>query len=81
MFEPRRATTTINESLPRAATPVNGDGGYIVSGMASRPVAGTARVLAHSRNAAISSARVVESGTVCRNASISNAVLNGFFPE
>ena len=43
--------------------------------------AGTARVRAHSRSEAISSARVVESGTVCASASTSDCVVSGFFSE
>ena len=47
----------------------------------SRAEAGTARFWAHSRKAAISSARVVESGTVCANAAISNSVVRAFFSD
>jgi hypothetical protein len=36
-----------------------------VAGLASRADAGTARVFAQSRRVAISSTRVIESGTVC----------------
>lgn len=43
-----------------------------VPGMVWRAVAGTALVLAHWRNSEISSARVVESGTVCLKASANN---------
>src|SRR5579859_157649 len=48
---------------------------------ASATDAGTARVLAHSRKAAISSARVVERGTVWVKASTSNCVFSAFFSE
>ncbi len=47
----------------------------------SRAEAGTALVRAQPRRAAISSARVVESGTVCASASRSNCVESGFFSE
>jgi len=47
----------------------------------SRADAGTALVLAHSRRASISSARVVERGTVWANASISDWVVTGIFSE
>ena len=54
---------------------------HAVAGFASRAVAGTARVLAQSRKASISSARVVERGMVCAKASSSDCVLKGFFSE
>jgi len=47
------------------------------SPLASATDAGTARVLAHSLNAWISSARVVESGTVPFSASSSACTLSG----
>ena len=54
---------------------------HTLSAFASGVEAGTARVRAHTRNAAISSARVVESGTVVRSASSKVAVLKGCLLE
>src|SRR6202050_1811181 len=54
---------------------------YEAAGTPSRADAATALVLAHSRNAAISSARVMESGTVSANASRSDGVRSAFFSE
>ena len=54
---------------------------YALVPIGSPADAGTARVRAHSRNAAISSARVVESGTVCASASSSDCVVSAFFSE
>ena len=52
-----------------------------VEAFASAFEAGTALILAQSRKAVISSARVVESGTVWANAAIRDSVLSGFFSE
>src|ERR1700722_7982759 len=54
---------------------------YTLALVASPADAGTARVRAHSRCAAISSARVVESGTVCASASSRDCVLSALFSE
>jgi hypothetical protein len=52
-----------------------------VAGLASLADAGTALVLAQSRRLAISSERVIESGTVCPRASTSDCEVRGFFSE
>lgn len=54
---------------------------YAEAEEASRVEAGTALVPAHARRAAISSARVVESGTVCAMAFSRCCVESGFFSE
>ena len=54
---------------------------YTLVPVASPADAGTARVRAHSRCAAISSARVVESGTVCASASSRDCVSSALFSE
>ena len=54
---------------------------YWLGGAFSLAEAGTALVLAQSRKAAISSARVIESGTVCDRALRSDCVASGFFSE
>jgi hypothetical protein len=57
------------------------DNTYLFSPSATLADAGTARVLAHALRASISSARVVESGTVCAKASRSDCVVSDFFSE
>ena len=79
-------------SLPLGEGRVNGDARlnqtqpdflehYTLALVASPAEAGTARVRAHSRCAAISSARVVESGTVCASASSRDWVFSALFSE
>jgi len=76
-------------SLPLGEGRVNGDARltpdflehYTLALVASPADAGTARVRAHSRCAAISSARVVERGTVCASASSRDCVLSALFSE
>jgi hypothetical protein len=76
-------------SLPLGEGRVNGDARltpdfiehYTLALVASPADAGTARVRAHSRCAAISSARVVESGTVCASASSRDCVFSALFSE
>src|SRR5450432_378459 len=59
----------------------NSGANQVVAPVASGAAAGTARVLAQFRNSAISSARVVESGTVCARASRSAWVDKGVLSE
>ncbi len=81
---PKAKATTIGFRVPPSSGGVNPEwvwvircGHYAPSALASATEAATARVFAHSLNPWISSARVVESGTVAFNASSSACVVSG----
>jgi len=73
---PKGKSLPLTQAYPAAKS--ESMGAYLLSPEAD---AGTARIFAHSRNSRISSARVMESGTVCVSASSRNWVVSGFFWE